>query len=46
MNFKIKNKLDQLVEAPKQAYTIALIALGIACVAILIATRGGKHATR
>ena len=46
MNFGIKSKVDQLVEAPKQAYTIALIALGIACIAILIASRNGRHGTR
>lgn len=43
---KIRDKVSQVIEAPKQAYTIALIALGIACIAILIATRSGKHASR
>lgn len=46
MKFGIKDKVEQLVETPKQAYMIALIALGIACVAILMASRSGKHGTR
>lgn len=46
MKFGIKNKVEQLVETPKQAYMIALLALGIACIAILMATRSGKNATR
>ena len=46
MNFRIKDKVEQLTEAPKQAYMIALLALGIACIAILIATRSGKNASR
>jgi hypothetical protein len=46
MKFGIKDKVEQLVETPKQAYMIALIALTIACVAILMAARSGKHGTR
>lgn len=45
MKLGIKDRVEQVIEAPKQAYMIALIALGIACIAILMAARSGKNAT-